>query len=291
MLIFRLLLTPHSSPLIPHPSPLTPHRVAITVNNTEGLDSSNETREVATPPVPFPQPPTPTISDITNVSAAVSWTATGDGGVLYKIHAPQYHTPSLPPSLPPSLLPSLPLSFPSSLPPSLPLSFPPSLHLSLAPSLPLSPDEFPDFYILQYKRRINDWSNNMATATLNLSSTVLSQPLAGLEPLTSYDVRMQSQNVRGLSTFSSADFETVGRLSCVCMHIHVCRCMCACMCGFGEWGVAKGCGVSDGGWLSINMYTSKKSAFALVFLSLPTCVPPLNPFLHRHDHNPRPITE
>ena len=159
------------------------------------------------------------------------------------------------------------------------------------PSLPPSPDEFPDFYILQYKRRINDWSNNMTTTTLNLSSTVLSQPLAGLEPLASYDVRMQSQNVRGLSAFSSADFETVGRLSCVCMHIHVCRCMCACMCGFGEWGVAKGCGVLGGGWLSINMYTSKKSAFALVFLSLPTCVPPLNPFLHRHDHNPRPSTE
>ena len=50
----------------------------------------------------------------------------------------------------------------------------------------------------------------MTTTTLNLSSTVLSQPLAGLEPLASYDVRMQSQNVRGLSAFSNADFETVG---------------------------------------------------------------------------------
>ena len=55
-----------------------PHRVAITAINTEGLESSPVTRQVTTLPVESPlTPDTPTISDVTNVSALVSWTDPG----------------------------------------------------------------------------------------------------------------------------------------------------------------------------------------------------------------------
>ena len=164
------------------------HRVAISTRNSHGFDSPKVTKEMATPPVgPAQTPNTPTVFNITNVSAAVHWTPIGN-----------------------SVMRCTFLTASDTLSPSLSPSFP----------LPTFPGGYPDYYIFQYKRGINDWSNENTTTILNLSSSILSQSLTGLEPLTSYDVRLWSQNINGLSAFSSeATFNTFG--VCVCVSCSV----------------------------------------------------------------------
>ena len=68
-------------------------------------------------------------------------------------------------------------------------------------------------YILEVKRRVEDWTDgNVMMFTLgNVTNHTLSGD-SELEPLTSYDVRVQSVNFNGPSNFSipAAMFSTFG---------------------------------------------------------------------------------
>ena len=65
-------------------------------------------------------------------------------------------------------------------------------------------------YRLEVKRRVEDWEDDNVMM-FSLTATVTTQTLLNLEPLTSYDVRVQSVNFNGPSDFSTpAMYSTFG---------------------------------------------------------------------------------
>ena len=62
---------------------------------------------------------------------------------------------------------------------------------------------FPFQYILQYKRRLVGWDDVNDTVSVTIGSDMLSFTIEGLDSRATYDVRIRSENLNGLSNFST----------------------------------------------------------------------------------------